>query len=122
MAIESRPKRTQLIQLQAQSGALSDRVFKRHVPAWVISAGLHAALLSLFIAFDLLVGANARKEAVASDNQEIVTKFEEEDRSFNPENPDPGLDPNLPLSYNLDRKENVNIPGKILADESLGNM
>src|SRR5262245_19641193 len=118
----NQPARKPLINHHENSEELAERILKRQVPAWAISVALHAVLLGLFIAFDLLIGTKIRKEAVAQTNQEIVTKVEEEEKPFNAENPDPGLDPKLPLAFDVSRRDDLVVPGIVYPEEPIGNM
>ena len=72
------------------------------------------------VAFNLLLGGNRNKQVAAQDTT-IETKVEEEEKAQNFENPDVGLDPNLPTNYNIDRIEDVSVPGNVKPDEAVGN-
>jgi hypothetical protein len=98
-----------------------DRVLKRQVPAWLLSLGIHVVLFSVFLVLNFIFGGRSIG-AAAHENQEINTKMDEEKEEFNLENPDIGLDPNLPTNYNVDRIEDHSVPGKVLPDEPIGNM
>jgi hypothetical protein len=119
--VPNAPRRAPVIRLGDTSEDFGERILKRQVPAWVISVAIHAVFLVLFILFDLFIGSKVKKEAVAQDNQEIVTKVEEEEKNQNFENPDIGLDPNLPTNYNIDRIEDVSVAGPLKPDEAVGN-
>src|SRR5439155_10030506 len=56
-----------------------------------------------------------------NETQELTAKVEEEEKNFNPENGDIGLDPNLPTNYDIPRIEDVSVPGPLKPDEAVGN-
>src|SRR5439155_25915563 len=88
--------------------------------AWVISMAFHVVLLTVLAAVAILFGG---KPAAATENQDtqIDTKLDEEEQQKNFENPDIGLDPNLPTNYNIDRIEDVSVPGPLKPEEKVGN-
>src|SRR5262249_45443537 len=51
----------------------------------------------------------------------INTQVEEEEAQKNFENPDIGLDPNLPTNYNIERIEDVSVPGPLRPEDPIGN-
>ena len=113
--------RAPVIRLNDGKADLGERILKRQVPAWVVSLFIHAIFLGLFILFDIFVGGKPKSEAVAQESSEIKTEVVEEEKNFNPENGDPGLDPNLPTNYNIERIEDISVAGPLKPDEAVGN-
>jgi hypothetical protein len=89
------------------------------MPAWFISLALHVVLLGLVVVINLVFGA--KKMSAQNVETVIDTKVEEEEKTQNFENPDIGLDPNLPTNYNIDRIDDVSVPGPLKPDEEVGN-
>lgn len=97
----------------------SERVWKRQVPAWMISAGMHFSLLALFLLYTYFVPL--RNLAPESPNQIFETRVEDAGnvkRNF--ENTDVGLNPDLQTNYNIDRIETVSVPGPLKPDDPVG--
>ena len=92
-----------LLRVDPAAGSL-----RHQVPAWIISVFLHAAMLTLF----LIIGLRTRPVEAAKETIVIQTHVEEETREPNLQNEDEGLDPSRMLNYNLERIENVSVPGK----------
>ncbi len=113
--------RSPVIRLSSDKQDFGERVLKRQVPAWVVSVFIHAVFLGLFIAFDLFFGVKAKTVAVAQETSEIKTTVAEEEKNFNPENPDIGHDPDLPTNFNIDRIEDISVAGPLKPDEAVGN-
>ena len=111
--------RAPVIRLDNFGESTGQRVLKRQVPAWVISVGVHVVLLGLFVMVNLLFGSRA-KQAAAQDTT-IETKVEDEEKDKNFENPDIGVDANLPTNYNIERIEDVSVAGPLKPDEAVGN-
>jgi len=85
-------------------------------PGLIISLGVH------FVLFCLLLIVNFG-QAATTDQQEttmIETKVEENTQEKNLENPDIGMDPDLPTNYNFNRKEDVSVPGPVNPTEAVG--
>src|SRR5262245_36382462 len=115
--------RSPVIRLDLGNEDFGQRMLSRQVPAWVISLGLHGILFAL-VGVAYLFGAFRGMEppkAAASENQELQTKLEETEQQKNFENPDIGLDPNLPTNYNIDRIEDISVAGPLKPDEKVGN-
>lgn len=111
--------RAPIVRLENYGESTMQRLLKRQVPAWFISLSLHIVLLGLIVVINLVFG----KTNVAAQNVETVidTKVEDEEKNHNFENPDIGLDPNLPTNYNIDRIDDVSVPGPLKPDEAIGN-
>lgn len=93
------------------------RVMVRLLPAWIISGLVHVVLLSLFlIATVPNTGASVGMETAVIQTQ--VDKDEPE--KANLENEDAGLDPGELLNYNVNRIEDVSVPGIVNPNEAVG--
>jgi hypothetical protein len=114
------PTRAPVIRLDNNGGDFTQRVLKRQVPAWVVSLGIHAVLLVVFLTFNAVFD-KPPPAVVGSEAQDIVTKVEEEEKQENFENPDIGLDPSLPTNYKIDRIEDFSLAGPLKPDEPIGN-
>ena len=116
------PRRAPVIRLDSRDEPRSERILKRQVPAWVISMVLHGVLLGAFLLFDMAFGSRGHtKEAVGSENQDLVAQVDEEEKKFNAENPEIGLDPNLPTNFDIPRNEDISVSGPLKPDEAVGN-
>src|SRR5438552_5996777 len=76
----------------------------RVVPAWIISAGIHALLIFLFW---MVVGdPRAQGKDDAPPTQTVNTKVEApEQKEVVLTNPDEGIDPEIPTGYDVNRIE-----------------
>src|SRR5262249_40475345 len=91
--------RAPIVRLEDYGENTMQRLLKRQIPAWFISLALHVVLLGLVIVINLVFGA--KKISAQNAEQVIDTKVEDEEKKQNFENPDIGLDPNLPTNYNI---------------------
>src|SRR5438046_1111955 len=99
----------------------ADRLWHRQVPAWVISGGVHATVAMAFVFAQLFIPGCRDQSRVLAENQLVETKLEDakpEQQNF--ENTDVGLDPTKETNYNVDRIENISVPGLVRADEPVG--
>src|SRR5438128_530602 len=112
--------RAPVIRLDTGGEDLGQRILKRQIPAWFVSLALHVVLLGGFAGIGFAFGP---KDTGAKENVDtaIDTKMDEEEKDKNFENPDIGLDPNLPTNYNIDRIEDHSIPGPLKPEEQIGN-
>src|SRR5262249_41688394 len=95
-----------------------DRLLKRQVPAWTISGGIPLVLMALFL---VLAGPNSAAEAPPPETQLLETRVEDApQQKWNFENTDVGLDPSKETNYNVERIENVSVPGKVQLDGPVG--
>jgi prenyltransferase beta subunit len=96
----------------------TDRLLKKHLPAWVVSGAFHVIILVVAI----LIGFSRQGEARLSD--EIVTTIIEErppdEKNLDLTNPDLGLDSELLAAIEVDRIEDLNVDAKVVADEPVG--
>lgn len=89
---------------------------RRLVPAWIISGVVHVVLLSLF----LLVTVSQGQGSVNTELSVIESKVDDDVRDKNLVNDEIGNDPDLPTSYNVDRVEEVSVPGPAKPEEVIG--
>src|SRR5262245_47169799 len=82
------------------------------IPVWILSAVIHSALLGLWL---LRATFLSNLQAAAPDEQEPVTttQVEEERKDQDLTNTDVGMDDSVPLNYNVDRIEDVSVPGPV---------
>lgn len=100
----------------AAGGDPSARDWRRLVPAWIISGVIHVALLVLFV---LIQGPASGGDPTKMEQTVVETKVEEE-KQYNLENPDIGNDPDLRTNYNMDRIEEISVPGPVNPSEEVG--
>src|SRR5882724_1511625 len=83
----------------------------RVVPAWIISAGIHGALIFLFW---MVVGdprAMAGKKEEEAGKEEINTQVEAQpQQEVVLTNVDEGINPEVPTNYDVNRIEDVSVP------------
>jgi hypothetical protein len=91
----------------------------RLLPAWIISIVAHGVILGLFIVASWL--NFARATAPAPDVTTVQeTKVEDDTDTKDLTNPDIGIDPSVPLNYNVDRIEDVSVPGPVDPSQAVG--
>lgn len=110
-----------VIRLETYGESAAQRILKRQVPAWLVSVGIHAVLLGLIVVFHMTFGEKYNDNLNATEETAINTEIEDKAEDKNFENPDIGLDPNIPTNYNVERIEDFSVPGKVLPDEAIGN-
>jgi hypothetical protein len=86
------------------------------MPAWIISGVVHVVLLSLF----LLVTVSDSSGGINTQLGVIECRVEDEVRDRNLVNDEIGNDPDLPTNYNVERIEEVSVPGPVKVEEALG--
>ncbi len=89
---------------------------RRLIPAWIISGVVHVVLLSLF----LLVTVASSTATPNTELSVIESKVEDNVSEKNLVNEDIGNDPDLPTNYNIDRIEEVSVPGPVVPDQTVG--
>ncbi len=93
----------------------------RVIPAWIISAGIHALLVFLFF---MVVGdprAQAKNENQDTGKEEINTKVEApETKEVVLTNESEGIDPEVPSGFDTTRIEEVNVPGAVDPNAAFG--
>jgi hypothetical protein len=91
------------------------------IPIWVATALLHGAILVLaFFLFSFL--SNVRAAAPEDFQEEVTTttKVEEQPKELDLTNTDYGIDDQVQLNYNVDRIEDVSVPGMVDATQAAG--
>lgn len=113
------PPIVQIRQAIIEADDPAERVWKRQVPAWIISGGIHMSLMLLFLVYAYFVPTSM--SAGGLENQLLETRvLDDSNVKQNFENTDVGLNPDLQTNYNLDRLENVSVPGPVKPDEPVG--
>src|SRR5207237_565549 len=100
-----RPAVIRVSPLEGRSGAAMELL--RALPAWVISAGIHALLLFLFWIVVGDVTPIKAKEAVPTET--INTRVETPQKDVPLTNVDEGLDPSVPTNYDVPRKSELDV-------------
>jgi hypothetical protein len=113
--------RSPVIRVDGSGEGFTERVLKRQVPAWLISVAVHGVMLGLFVVVNVFFIKEPPSLAVGAEAQELQTKVEDDEKQQNFDNPDIGLDPNLPTNYNIERIEDVSVSGNAKLDEAVGN-
>src|SRR5438128_5482063 len=80
--------------------------WRRLLPAWIISFGIHIGLVILFLILNFRLNA----ETIVPEEQVIETSVDTEVKPPNLENDEIGMDPDLPTNYNVPRIEDVSVP------------
>ncbi len=92
----------------------------RLLPAWIISAVMHLAIVLLFFFLGLSTGRSQGGTVQVTVNP-VVTNVDDQDESkADLTNDELGNDPDVPLNYNVDRLAEVSVPGVALPDEPIG--
>ncbi|MGE3805517.1 MAG: prenyltransferase/squalene oxidase repeat-containing protein [Gemmataceae bacterium] len=87
----------------------------RVLPAWIISCCVNAGVLAAFFLMNTPEAETAPTEVAV-----FETLVENQVQPPNLENDDIGLDPNLETNYNVDRIEEVSVPGPVNAMDPIG--
>ncbi|MBX7103950.1 MAG: terpene cyclase/mutase family protein [Gemmataceae bacterium] len=95
-----------------------DRLMHRQVPALAISGGLHltAAIIFAFLASR----AGDQASPVPEDKPIVVRADEKPEEKQALTNEDVGLDPNKKTNYDLNRIEDISVPGIVRPEEPVG--
>lgn len=96
-----------------QSGVSLVRV----VPAWILSGIIHAIIVAVLF-FAYIVTGQAKPAEAAPELVETVV--EEKPVVEDLTNPDIGLNPEVPLNFNVDRIEDVSVPGAVDPTQAIG--
>jgi hypothetical protein len=92
------------------------------VPAWIISAAIHGGLILLFylVVGDPMAMAKEDKDA-APQTETINTKIEAPETKDLPlTSVDEGIDPEVPTNYDVNRIEEVSVPGPVDPNAAVG--
>lgn len=95
--------------------------WKRLVPAWLISSGVHGVLFAALLCTQCL-GIKLLQGQSPPPTQSTVVESEvtDEGKPDDLENDDIGVDPSVPPAFNVERKESLVVPGPVKPDESIG--
>lgn len=98
----------------------SQRLLRKHIPAWVISGVLNVSLMGSLIAIDNMIGSPAAPP-ISDAELTVVAENEKEDAPEpNLINPELGLDADLPTVVDVEYIDDVNVETNILTEESPG--
>ncbi|GIW79406.1 MAG: hypothetical protein KatS3mg105_1213 [Gemmatales bacterium] len=99
-----------------QIGATDDsRRISRVIPAWIISMCINAAVIASFFLVNFTQADSPETEVAR-----FETIVEDTSKPPNLENDDIGLDPDVATNYNVDRIEEISVPGPVNAMEDVG--
>ncbi len=90
--------------------------WRRLIPAWIISGATHLILMGLFLILNIRLNA----DTVSMEQQIIETAVESETKPPNLENDEIGMNPDLLTNYNIDRQEDISVPGPVNPNEAVG--
>jgi hypothetical protein len=91
-------------------------VFLRMLPAWIISGVLHIVFIGMFLL--VTVGVGAADDTL---QEEIIeTQVEDAPAKEDLTNTDLGIDSEVPTNYDVQRIEEVSVPGPVLPNEVVG--
>ncbi len=96
-------------------------VWLKMLPIWILSAVVHGAILGLLFVLLSLLGS-ARAATAGEDKEEVATTTQVEDqpKEFDLTNTDLGNDDQVQLNYNVDRIEDVSVPGPVDPTQAVG--
>lgn len=90
--------------------------FAHLLPAWIVSGVVHVLLLLTF----LLIKVGDSPGSVQTQLNDMENRIDEEVRCKSLLGADIGNDPDLPTSYNVERIEEVSVPGPVQSEEATG--
>jgi hypothetical protein len=90
--------------------------FLRMLPAWIISGALHVVIIVMF--FFVTVGLGSAGDVPQDEVNE--TSVEEPPAKEDLTNTDLGIDSEVPTNYDVQRIEEVSVPGPVLPNEVVG--
>ena len=98
----------------------TQRLLRKHIPAWVISGVLNVSLMGSLIAFDSMMGNSGPPPAL--DAELTVVAEDEQPEAPEPDltNPDIGLDAELPSVIETTNLDDINVASDILAEDPPG--
>jgi hypothetical protein len=118
MPAQNQPAVIRVDPLAGRDSALMELL--RAAPAWIISAGIHGVL---FTAFYFIIGGPqmfAAENKAEPPPEPINTKVETEKQDVVLTNVDEGIDPEVPLNYDVRRIEDVSVPGPVDPNAAVG--
>src|SRR6516165_9296093 len=117
MADNARPGGAALIRHTPLQGDDEGVDLRRLVPAFISSGVIHVAFALIVFG----IGFSATSASVGTENAVVESSVDDKDaKDANLENDDIGNDPDLPTNYNVDRIEEVSVPGPINPNEAVG--
>ncbi len=106
--------------VQGAGETAHERLVKKHIPAWVVSGAVHAALVGALLLTDVVL-AKPAKEAPSEAQLTVVTdEKEQEEKKVDLTNPDIGFDPDIPAAVDAEKLADVNVETKVVTDEPPG--
>jgi hypothetical protein len=91
------------------------------IPVWIASAVVHSAILGLAaVLFMIYQSVQAASPADAEEQVTSTTQVEEQPKEPDLTNTDLGMDSETPLNYNVDRIEDVSVPGTVDVTQAVG--
>lgn len=98
----------------------TERLIKRHIPAWVVSGAVHVALVGVMLGLDVWMGPRA--VAPASDAQLTVVTDDTPppEKELDLTNPDLGLDSELPTAVANENLQEVNVDTAVVTPDPPG--
>jgi hypothetical protein len=95
--------------------------WRRLVPAWLISSGVHGCLFAVLLGTQCL-GIKFLQGQDTAPTQPAVVEAEvaDEAKPDDLENDEIGVDPTVPYGMDVDRKEEIVVPGPVKPDDSIG--
>lgn len=112
------PDPVTLTRAQIEEAEKHERFLKRDVPAVAVSGGIHAMIAVAFLCNVIFCAPIIHDTPL--DNAIIDVKDEKPVEKQDFTNEDVGLDPSKQLNYNVDRIENVSVPGVVRPEEPVG--
>ena len=91
------------------------------VPVWIASAVVHLAIIVLAgVLFSFLNSARAATADAGDEEVTTTTQVEEQPKEFDLTNTDLGIDDQVQLNYNVERIEDVSVPGMVDPTQAVG--
>jgi hypothetical protein len=98
----------------------TERLLKRHLPAWVASGAVHVLLVAILIGIDTLA-PSARLDAPSDQELTVVADTpEDDDKQPILTNPDIGLDAELPATVDVTVVADVNVMNSVVPEAPIG--
>ncbi|GIW82119.1 MAG: hypothetical protein KatS3mg105_3926 [Gemmatales bacterium] len=88
---------------------------RRVIPAWIISCCINCAVIASLFLINFSQAEDAETEVAI-----FETVVEDNSKPPNLENDEIGLDPDVQTNYNVDRIEEISVPGPVNAMEDVG--
>jgi hypothetical protein len=111
-------KKPPVIRVSPGQANFSDS-WARIIPAWIMSGVINALIIGLF-ALTMFLGSSRAGGPAADVSTAQETQVEDAADKADLTNPDIGIDPTVPLNYDVDRIEDVSVPGPVNPDQAVG--